>query len=254
MSWIKRCIQQPCNLNDGRYHAEPMESIMKRGYCGLLCSALFYCTHASAINVGTITSIIPPDQSIIAKEVTNTVDDARLVSLSIEKISSPMENGEMIPMQGVQEIMVTPANLILPGNEKDVFKVFYTGPKDDKERYYRLVWRDNPVVEEGMSKTKKMASATTSATISTILVVTPRQDNFNYQYRDGVVYNLGNSSFRVVTSGPCKQPKNSEEKSKGCHERYYVMPGLGVNLKFVDINNPKISIGIWRNIDYINVK
>lgn len=227
---------------------------MKRWFPALWCSALFTCTHANAINVGAITSIIAPAQNVIAKEVINTVDDARLVSLSVERISSPMEGGKVIPMESKQEIMATPSNLILPGNGRDIFRVFYAGPKDAKERYYRLVWRDNPIAEEGLSKTRKAASATTSATISTILVVTPRLDNFNYQYRGGVVYNTGNSSFRVVAFGPCKQPQTSEDKNKGCRERYYVMPGLGAHLKFVDINNQKLSVGIWHNEDYINVK
>ncbi|MFN3068067.1 hypothetical protein ACKWMY_08110 [Serratia sp. J2] len=227
---------------------------MNRWFPTLMCSALFYCTHAGAINVGEITSIISPGQSVIAKEVINTVDDARLVSLRVERISSPMEGGKVIPMESKQEIMATPSNLILPGKGKDVFRVFYSGPKDDKERYYRLIWNDNPVTEEGLSKTQKAASATTSATISTIMVVTPRRDKFDYQYRDGVAYNTGNSSFRVVAFGPCKQAQTSEEKTKGCRERYYVMPGLGVHLKFVDINNQKLSVGIWHNEDYINVK
>lgn len=227
---------------------------MKRWFPTLMCSALLCCTHAYAINVGAITSIIAPNQSVIAKEVINTVDDARLVSLRVERISSPREGGKVIPMESKQEIMTTPANLILPGKEKDVFRVFYSGPKDDKERYYRLIWSDNPVSEEGTSKTSKAASATTSATISTILVVTPRLDRFDYQYRDGVAYNTGNSSFRVVAFGPCKQPQANEDKNKGCRERYYVMPGLGVHLKFVDIHNPKLNVGIWHNEDYITVK
>ncbi len=182
------------------------------------------------------------------------MDHARLVSLNVERISSPMEGGKVIPVENEQEIMVTPSNLILPGNGKDVFRIFYSGPKDNKERYYRLVWRDNPVAEEGLSKTSKAASATTSATISTILVITPREDNFNYEYRDGVIYNRGNSSFRVVAFGPCKNPQVDKDKNKGCRERYYVMPGLGVHLKFVDINNKKLSIGIWHNEEYINIK
>ncbi|TQI78610.1 hypothetical protein FHU10_1352 [Serratia fonticola] len=219
-----------------------------------LCFALFTCTHANAINVGSITSIIASDQSVIAKEVINTVDDARMVSLTVERISSPMEGGQVIPMASKQEIMATPSNLILPGNGKDVFQIFYAGPKDNQERYYRLSWHDNPVVEEGLSTTRKAASATTSATIKTILVVTPRQDNFNYQYRDGVVYNTGNSSFRVVAFGPCRKPQPSGDENKSCRERYYVMPGLGVHLKVIDLNNPRRSIGIWHNEKYITVK
>ncbi|WON76152.1 hypothetical protein [Serratia sp. UGAL515B_01] len=227
---------------------------MKRWFSVLISSVLFTCSYANAINVGAITSIITPGQNFIAKEVINTVNEARLVSLRVERISSPIEGGKVIPMESKQEIMVTPSNMILSGNRKDVFRVFYEGKKDDKERYYRLVWSDHPVLEEGQSKTQKTASATTSATISTILVVTPRQDKFNYQYRDGVVYNTGNSVFRVVAFGPCKNIQTSEDKKKNCRERYYVMPGLGVYLKFVDVNNKKHSVGIWHNEDYINIK
>lgn len=227
---------------------------MKKWLPTLVYSALFYGTHASAVNVGEITSIISPDKNVIAKEVINTVEDARLVSLRVERISSPMEEGIALPMESKQEIMATPSNLILPGKGKDVFRIFYAGPKDDKERYYRLIWNDNPISEDGTSKTKKTASATTSATISTILVVTPRQEKFDYQYRDGVIYNTGNSSFRVVAFGPCKKPPTDEDKKKGCRERYYVMPGLGVHLRVVDVSNKKHSVGIWHNEDYINVQ
>ncbi|MFN2932490.1 hypothetical protein ACKUFL_26995, partial [Escherichia coli] len=82
-------------------------------------------------------------------------------------------------------------------------KVIYNGPKDDKERYYRLNWKDDPISESGITKSSKSASATTSATISTILVVAPRIENFQYKYENQKVANLGNSSFRVVASGPC---------------------------------------------------
>ena len=69
---------------------------MNRWFPTLMCSALFYCTHAGAINVGAITSIISPDQSVIAKEVINTVDDARLVSLRDPNGEQAGNNGHAI--------------------------------------------------------------------------------------------------------------------------------------------------------------
>ncbi|NIF48659.1 hypothetical protein F3J28_12885 [Enterobacter sp. Ap-1006] len=227
---------------------------MNKLLMSVLIPIALYCSSANAINVGAITSIMPPEKDVIPKEVINNVNDARFVSLKIERISSPLEGGEVIAMENKKEIMATPANLILPGNGKDVFRIFYTGPKDDKERYYHMVWQDNPVAEDGSTKSKKSASATTSATISTILVVAPRKEKFAHEYRNGVVYNKGNSTFRVVAMGPCKTPQTKEEASQGCRERYYVMPSMGVKLKFVDTHNPKSSVGIWHHKDFINVK
>lgn len=52
---------------------------------------LFTVTPSShAINVGDVTSIMGPDASTLAKEIINTTDTARYVSVSVERISSPM--------------------------------------------------------------------------------------------------------------------------------------------------------------------
>ena len=207
-----------------------------------------------AVNVGNITEIISSNEETLAKEIENTVNTARLVNLSIEKIDLPLDGGKVISVNDPNEILSTPANLILPGNAKDVFKIIYQGPKDDKERYYRLNWKDDPIGESGVTQSSKSASATTSATISTILVVTPRIEKFNYKYSDFVVSNLGNSSFRVVASGPCLIAKQKEGVDGICRERYYLMPNLAVTLKLVDLNNKKSSVGIWHQGEFIVVK
>ncbi|HCT9440342.1 TPA: hypothetical protein ACNIAT_000900 [Proteus mirabilis] len=207
-----------------------------------------------AVNVGNITEIISSDESTLAKEIENTVNTARLVNLTIEKLDSPLENGKVIPVTDPNEILSTPANLILPGHASDVFKIIYQGPKDDKERYYRLNWKDDPIAENCITQSSKSATATTSATISTILVVAPRIENFNYQYHDNKVSNIGNSSFRVVASGPCLAEKQQYGVEGMCRERYYLMPHLAVKLQLVDLTNKKSSVGIWHKGEFIVVK
>lgn len=220
-----------------------------------LASLVLQTSPTQAINVGAITEIMPPDSQRLGKEISNTVDDARLVTLSVERITSPLEGGKVIPFSTPGEVMVSPANLLLPGSAKDIFRIVYGGPSDGVERYYRLVWRDNPVTEEGTSKSRKTASATTSATISTVLVIAPRKETFTWRYdkAQGVIYNAGNATFRVVAAGPCRTG-TSESNKDGCRERYYVMPGLGVHLKYVDITQRKTSVGIWHNQTYITIK
>lgn len=182
---------------------------MKKIISALILLSILPIKSSLAVNVGNITEIISSDRDTLAKEIENTVNTARLVNLTIEKIDSPLENGKIISVNDPNEILSTPANLILPGNAKDVFKIIYQGPKDDKERYYRLNWRDDPIGENGVTQSAKSASATTSATISTILVVAPRIEKFNYKYINSQVSNVGNSSFRVVASGPCLPEKKN---------------------------------------------
>lgn len=228
--------------------------IMKKITLALLLLSLFPFKNSLAVNVGNITEIISSNENTLAKEIENTVSVARLVNLTIEKIDSPLDNGKVIAVSDPNEILSTPANLILPSHAKDVFKIIYQGPKDDKERYYRLNWKDDPIGETGVTKSSKSASATTSATISTILVVTPRIENFNYKYVNSQVSNIGNSSFRVVASGPCLPEKQEYSVDGICRERYYLMPQLAVKLQFVDLANKKSSVGIWHKGEFIVVK
>ncbi|MBG3081766.1 hypothetical protein I4632_16300 [Proteus mirabilis] len=227
---------------------------MKKIILACLSPLIFYSQFAAAIHVGAITETMLSDQTILAKEIENNVDQARLVGLSIERISSPLEDGKVLPLVN-NEILISPANLILPGKTKESFKIFYKGPSDNQERYYRLVWRDDPVTETGSTQNAKAATATTSAMISTILVVAPRQEKFDYQFdkEARVVFNTGNSSFRTVATGDCMPDAVTKNENNRCSERYYVMPGLGVKLKQVDVQSKKATVGIWHNDDFIIV-
>ncbi|HCH49250.1 MAG TPA: hypothetical protein DEV59_00860 [Proteus sp.] len=227
---------------------------MKKIILACLSPLFFYSHFAAAIHVGAITEMMTSDQTILAKEIENNVDQARLVGLSIERVSSPLENGQVIPMDN-NELLSSPANLILPGKTTESFKIFYKGPADNQERYYRLVWRDDPVTEDGSTQNKKSATATTSATISTILVVAPRQENFSYRFdkEKRVVYNTGNSAFRTVATGDCMPNAVTRNENNRCNERYYVMPGLGVKLQQVDVQSKKATVGIWHKEDFIIV-
>lgn len=204
-----------------------------------------------AINVGEVTAMMGPEAKSLAKEIINTTDTARYVSVSVERISSPMAGGVIMPMESKSELLSTPASLILPGNAKENFRFFYKGPEDNKERYYRVSWTDEPVTEFDASKNKKQGEATTSAIISTILVVAPREEKFDYSHSGDSVTNTGNASFRVISYGPCRD--KAKDTGQGCRERYYVMPGVTAKIKYTDLSNKKTRIGIWHGEQYINV-
>lgn len=217
-----------------------------------LITGLFVSTSCLAVNVGDITSIINADKNFLAKEIENTTEVARFVGLKVYRLSSPMNDGETIPMTSKTEILSTPSGLVLPGSAKDIFKIIYQGPQDDQERYYRLSWIDAPVANAGEDTASKGGQATTSAQINTILVVAPRKEKFDFSYANGTLTNTGNVSFRVVAAGKCLD-QSKDIDGKGCRERYYVMPSKSITLKHTDVKADRTHIGIWHGEKYINV-
>jgi len=204
-----------------------------------------------AINVGDITSIMISEESSLSKEIINTTDSARYVSVTVKQLSSPLPGGVELDVNP-GELLSTPASLILPGEAKDVFRFFYKGPEDDKERYYRLQWIDEPISESATTKAGKAATATASAEIGTILVVAPRKERFDYSRQGDLITNTGNVSFRVIAYGACKD--KAQDQGRGCRERYYVMPGTKIRLQKSDVLNSRTRIGIWHGKQFITVK
>lgn len=221
----------------------------------LACSlGLFlYSSTSLAIGVGSVTEYIYSDQTVIGKEIRNTTDSARLVTVRVERIASPKEDGGAIAMAAQNELLLSPARVIMPGGAKEIIKFYYNGPEDDQERYYRIYWTDETISEQNASSSSKSATATTSAQIGTILVVSPRQAKYDYSYSNGVIHNTGNASFKVIAQGECVDPRRSENNH--CTEVSYVMPGDQKRFKAVNLNAKKSSVGYWRGgDDFIPVK
>jgi hypothetical protein len=205
---------------------------------------------ALALDVGEISSFMPGDSARLSKEIKNTTDSGRLVTIKIERISSPLASGTVIPMNSRDEILLSPASLILPANASDVIRFYYKGPNDAQERYYRIVWFDQALSEAGQNSARRNAVATTSARIGTILVVAPRQDRFAYQFANGRIKNTGNATFKVVAYGNCRNKQDGSD----CKENYFVMPGKERAFSKVDVNDKKGRVALWHGEQFIPVK
>lgn len=191
---------------------------------GLLLSTM---TPALALDVGDISSFMNSDSSTLSKEIKNTTDSGRLINIHMERLSSPLDGGKVIPMDKQDEILLTPASLLLPAKASDVIRFFYKGPADDKERYYRIVWFDQALSDAQRNGSTRSAVATASARIGTILVVAPRKVNYRYQYANGTLTNTGNATLRILAYGPCLKPADG----KDCKENYFLMPGKSAALR-----------------------
>ncbi|MBL0669026.1 fimbria/pilus periplasmic chaperone [Aeromonas jandaei] len=211
---------------------------------------LLACPFAShAINVGSVTTFIDVGTQEVSKEIENNSDQARLVTIAVSRISSPEEGGVEIPMEMDGELLLSPSRIVLPAKAKNNVRFFYKGPADDKERYYRITWRDTALSMDDQRNESRQAVATTSAQIGTILVVTPRQSNFDYVLSHGELTNRGNASYRVVAYGVCR-----DNPKQQCRETYYDLPGKQRTFKRVDITHEKGHVGLWLGPEFVVVK
>ena len=214
---------------------------------GLLLSTM---TPALALDVGDISSFMNSDSSTLSKEIKNTTDSGRLINIHMERLSSPLDGGKVIPMDKQDEILLTPASLLLPAKASDVIRFFYKGPADDKERYYRIVWFDQALSEAQRNGSTRSAVATASARIGTILVVAPRKVNYRYQYANGTLTNTGNATLRILAYGPCLKPADG----KDCKENYFLMPGKERRFTRVNVADKKGRVALWQGEQFVPVK
>lgn len=214
---------------------------------GLLLSTM---TPALALDVGDISSFMNSDSSTLSKEIKNTTDSGRLINIHMERLSSPLDGGKVIPMDKQDEILLTPASLLLPAKARDVIRFFYKGPADDKERYYRIVWFDQALSDAQRNGSTRSAVATASARIGTILVVAPRKVNYRYQYANGTLTNTGNATLRILAYGPCLKPADG----KDCKENYFLMPGKERRFTRVNVADKKGRVALWQGEQFVPVK
>jgi len=203
---------------------------------------------SQAINVGAVTTFIDAGSQEVAKQIENGSDQARLVTISVTRITSPEEGGQEIPMEVSGELMLSPSRLMLPANARNNVRFFYKGPQDDKERYYRIRWLDTALSVDDQRNEHRQAVATTSAQIGTILVVTPRQHRFAYDLKDDTLTNRGNASYRTVAYGPCL------EGEELCKETYYDLPGKQRRFRQVNMRDPKSHLGLWLGQEFVVIK
>lgn len=212
--------------------------------------SLSFILPAYAVDVGDISSFINSDSSTLNKEIKNPTDTGRLINVKVERISTPLEGGKVIPMDKPGELLLTPASLLMPAKSAENIRFIYKGPEDNKERYYRIVWFDQALGDDQHTNTTRSAIATASARIGTILVVAPRQVNYSYQYDNGKITNIGNATLRVIAYGPCLKSVGGTE----CKENYFLMPGRDRKMDRVDVANKKSRVALWQGEQFVPVK
>ncbi|MBK0167387.1 molecular chaperone [Klebsiella sp. S69] len=180
---------------------------------------------------------VPPEKEYISWPVTNNSIKTNLYSVSAYKIDKPGKTGENRIDSNSQEILWSPLKFTASPNEVDYFKFYYKGPTDDKERYYRVVFREAPVQLFPLLETHRNINLTPITAISMLLIVRPRisRMSFSIDEKKGLIKNTGNTYFRVIINQGCN---GDDEKST----QFYMLPGEEFHNNRVSVQNKKFIV------------
>ncbi|WP_299998511.1 fimbria/pilus periplasmic chaperone [uncultured Cedecea sp.] len=211
---------------------------------GLCLIALCLPVAVQAIYIGDLTFSLPSDQEFVAKRIVNNNKSARLYQVSIIGIDSPSQQ-EVSTRPADGELLFAPRQLVLQAGQSEYYKFYYHGPKDNKERYYRVTFREIPTQHGEITNNNGKISLEPIITVDSIMVVRPREVNFKWHYdaASGTVANTGNTWFKLLIKPGCQ---TTEEEG----DAYYVKPGKTVRVPalrekgnhFIVYNNKFIKI------------
>ncbi|HID9229586.1 TPA: fimbria/pilus periplasmic chaperone [Klebsiella quasipneumoniae] len=186
----------------------------------LTLSCLLAAPLAQAISVGNLTFSLPAEADFASKRVVNNNKSARLYRITVSAIDRP--GGSEVRSRTVDgELLFAPRQLALQAGESEYFKFYYHGPRDNRERYYRVSFREIPTRNlTRRSPTGGEVSMEPVVVMDTILVVRPRQVQFKWSFDKaaGTVSNTGNTWFKLLIKPGCD---STEEEG----DAWYLRPG-----------------------------
>ncbi|WP_202901331.1 fimbria/pilus periplasmic chaperone [Chania multitudinisentens] len=192
-----------------------------------------------------MTFAMSQDEAFVAKRVLNNNNSARIYQVSIQAIDKPgQQETRSRPADG--ELLFAPKQLTLQAGQGEYYKFYYHGPKDNKERYYRVAFREIPTNTLDSAKQDKAGvSLEPIVVMDTILVVRPRETKFAYQLdkQRGTIKNTGNTFFKFLLKPGC----NSTDE-EGTTE--YLRPGDTLTHPGIKLKGQKFII---YNETFINV-
>ena len=186
----------------------------------LTLSCLLAAPLAQAISVGNLTFSLPAEADFASKRVVNNNKSARLYRITVSAIDRP--GGSEVRSRPVDgELLFAPRQLALQAGESEYFKFYYHGPRDNRERYYRVSFREIPTRNlTRRSPTGGEVSMEPVVVMDTILGVRPRQVQFKWSFDKaaGTVSNTGNTWFKLLIKPGCD---STEEEG----DAWYLRPG-----------------------------
>ena len=200
---------------------------------------------AQSIDVGSLTLELQENESFVVKNLNNKEKVGKLVTTKVIEVDNPKS---LTPISDTTPtVLVSPATLLIGAEGESNVKVFYNGPEDDKERYYKLIFVEQTMSVPGLAEEFISAQAKQIISIATVLVVRPRKLDWAYKMDGkGEITNTGNSFIHTVAMGKCEE--EGKDEPVACTKEGFVLPGESIDfskkMQAVD------GIGLWRGMKY----
>lgn len=163
-----------------------------------------YSSLAQALYVSDDVFVVEADKPYISRQFYNDSKSTNMYLINMYQIDRPGKTETARPIPD-GEVMYSPLQMLVNAGQFEYFKIFYRGPSDDQERYYRMVIREVPLSAIKDEAAVKDSMVSTIVALDTYAVVRPRQQKFEYAYdeRAGTLKNTGNTFFRVLINRGC---------------------------------------------------
>ncbi|QLK63184.1 molecular chaperone [Enterobacteriaceae bacterium Kacie_13] len=180
-------------------------------------------------------------KDFISRPIINDTLNNNLYTLSAWKISRPGNGNETPIIGGDRDLVWSPLKFTLQPDGREYFKLYYRGPKDNVERYYRVIFKETPVALFPWRSQQKDLDIIPVVAMSTVLVVRPRETHLKYNIDEmkGVIRNTGNTFFRVILQNGC----NGDDESS---TQFFMLPGETWSGPKARLNNRKYIVALGR--------
>lgn len=209
----------------------------------ILALLWLFSASVKAVYFDSIIYEMPADRDFIAKQLFNDTQKNNIYTISAYRIDRPGVGGEhRLPMEN-GELLYAPLKFSVAANGKEYFKIFYRGPRDDKERYYRITFTESPLTLFPFKPAARKTYIFPVVAMNTILVVRPRTLHFSYRLdeQNGTLQNDGNTFFRVIIQKGC----NGDDESS---TQFYMLPGETYKNKSLSAQNKKYLVAMEKYI------
>lgn len=201
---------------------------------------IFTMRSAHALYLDSRVFTLESDKFFYSRQFINNTKNTNLYTINAWRINRPGKD-EVRNELKEGELMYTPLRKIMQADGREFFKLFYSGPKDDHERYYRIVIHEIPVELRAFGGVAKTPLISPVVALETIMVVRPRKLHFDYQYSSQrrTLTNIGNTYFQVIIHRSCEAKDDTAKL-------FYLLPGESYHGSDLDGKHRKFIVGFNR--------
>lgn len=201
--------------------------------CIILTSFISF--NCLGIDIGPMTFGLDSNVGFATKVVTNNSSIRNIYTLKVYEIDQPGRS-EVVINPTKRDLLFNPKQFVLSGNSSKLVKFYFNG-NSDKERYYRVEFTEMPAPRESRAK----ASMYLTVKMSSILVVSPKEKNFDYKidYSNQSITNKGNTFFEFMIKDSCDTPDINSFARYLAPNKSYVDKNISKDKVFVIISDGK---------------